>query len=64
MTVSGLTCLWDNGDTNSMIKILHTNHYECKMRSNKVEYITAAGMYCTTHYVKVPFACRNYLAAI
>ena len=25
------------------------------MPSNKVEYITAAGMYCTTHDIKVPF---------
>ena len=26
-TVAGITCLWDSGATNSMIKILHTNHY-------------------------------------
>ena len=25
------------------------------MRSNRVEYITSAGMYCTTHDVKVSF---------
>ena len=26
-TVAGITCLWDSGATNSMIKILHNNHY-------------------------------------
>ena len=25
--VSGLTCLWDSGATNSMINIKHTKHY-------------------------------------
>ena len=53
--VASLTCLWDSGYTNSMIKIQHTKHYERKMRSNRVDYITAAGVYCTTHYVQVPF---------
>ena len=38
-----------------MIKIGHTKHYERKMWFNKVEYSTAAGVYCTTHDVKVPF---------
>ena len=38
-----------------MIKRRHTKHYERKMRSNKVEYSTASGVYCTTHDVKVPF---------
>ena len=38
-----------------MIKRRHTKHYERKMRSNIVEYITAAGVYCTTHDLKVPF---------
>ena len=38
-----------------MIKIRNTKHYECKMRSNNVYYSTADGMYCTTHYVEVPF---------
>ena len=30
------------------------------MRSNKVEYSTAAGMYCTTHDVKVPFCMPGF----
>ena len=54
-TVSGVSFLWDSGATDIMIKIRRTQYYECKMRSNKVEYITADGVYCTTHYVKVPF---------
>ena len=55
MTVAGLTCLLDSGATNSMIKIQHTKHYERKIRSNKVEYSTAAGVHCKTRDVKVPF---------
>ena len=38
-----------------MIKRKHTKYYEGKMQSNKVYYSTAAGVYCTTHDVKVPF---------
>ena len=38
-----------------MIKRRHTNHYERKMWSNKVEYSNAAGVYFTTRDVKVPF---------
>ena len=44
MTVSGLTLLLGSGATNSMIKRKHTKYYERKIRSNKVEYSTAAGM--------------------
>ena len=36
-----------------MIKRKHTKYYERKMRSNKVEYSAAAGLYCTTHDFKV-----------
>ena len=35
--ISSLTCLWDSGATNSMIKRKHTWPYDCKMRSNKAE---------------------------
>ena len=38
-----------------MIKRRQTKHYARKMRSNKIEYSTAAGVYCTNHDVKVPF---------
>ena len=38
-----------------MIKRRHNKYYEHKMRSNKVEYSTATGLYCTTHDSKVPF---------
>ena len=48
-TVAGLTCLWDNGATNSTIKRRHTMHYKRNMRPNKAEYSIAAGAYCTTH---------------
>ena len=36
-----------------MIKIKHTKYYEHNMRSNKLEYGTSVGLYCTTHDVKV-----------
>ena len=38
-----------------MINIKHTKHYEYNIFSNKLEYSTAAGVYCTTPNVKVPF---------
>ena len=38
-----------------MIKIKHNEYYERRMRSNKVEYSTAEGLYYTTHDVKVKF---------
>ena len=61
--VAGLTCLWDSGSTDRMIKRRHTKHYERKMWSNRVDYSTAAGVYCTTHDVKVPF-CMPELSGI
>ena len=45
MAVSGITCLWDSRATGITIKRKQTKHYERKMRSNKLEYSTAAGMY-------------------
>ena len=59
-TVSGLTCLWDSGDTDSTIKRKRTKQYDLKIRSNKVEYSTATGMYCTTHDVKLPFGMPEF----
>ena len=53
--ISGLICLWDSGATDSMINIKHTKYYEHNMRSNKVEYSTAAVLYCKTHGVKMNF---------
>ena len=53
--VAGITCLWDIRYTDSMNKIKQTKYYEHRMWSNKVEYITAAYLYCTTNDVKVPF---------
>ena len=55
MMVDGLTCLWNSGATESMIKIKHTKYYGRKKRSNKLEYSTAAGLCCKTHDNKVPF---------
>ena len=54
-TVSGLTFVWYIGVTNSMIKRQLSKYYERKMSSNKVNFSTAAGMYCTNHDVKAPF---------
>ena len=34
--VAVLTCFWDSGATNNMIKRKHTKHYECRMRYNKL----------------------------
>ena len=59
-TVSGIECLWGSKATNVMIKIKHNKHYELKIRSNKVEYSTAAGLYCTTHDVKVHFCMPEF----
>ena len=53
--IAEFTCLWDSGATNIMIKRKHTEHYDLIMRSNTVEYSTSAGLYCTTHDVKVAF---------
>ena len=50
-----LTCLLDSGATDIMIEIKHDKHYEHRMRSNKVEYITASGTYYTMHNFKGPF---------
>ena len=35
-TVASLTCLWDSGDIDAMIKIIHMKYYEHNIRSNKV----------------------------
>ena len=43
-----------------MIKIKHTKHYERKIRSNKVEYSAAAGVYCMTHDVKMLFCMPDF----
>ena len=43
-----------------MIKEKHTKHYESNMRSNKVEYSTAAGVYCMAHDVKVNFCMPKF----
>ena len=52
--------MWDSGATDSMIKIQHTKNYEHKIWSNRVEYSTAAGVYCSTHDVKVPFCIPEF----
>ena len=52
---SGLTCLWDIGYTNNMISCKHINHYNTKLRTINVKYITGAGLYKPPHDVKVPF---------
>ena len=53
---SGLTCLWDSGATNIMIKHKHINPYESKLTANKVKYSTDDGLYKTTYDMKVPFS--------
>ena len=43
-----------------MVKVRHTKYYERRMRSNKVEYSTSAGLYCTAHDVKVDFCMPDF----
>ena len=57
---SRMTCLWDIGDTGSMVKSKHNYSYKHKLGFNKVEYITAVETYCTTHDVKVPFCMPKF----
>ena len=59
-TVAGLTCLWDSGATNSMIKKRQTKYYERKMWSNKVESNIVSELYCTMHEIKVPFFMQDF----
>ena len=53
--VSDITFLCYSVSTNSIIKIKQPKYYEINMWSNKVDNSTAAGVYCTTHDVKVSF---------
>ena len=43
-----------------MIKIRHIKNYERKMCYNKVEYITTAGVYCTTQDDKSIFCMPEF----
>ena len=43
-----------------MIKRQHTKPYECQMCSNRVEYSTDPGPYCTTHGVRVTFCMAEF----
>ena len=53
----------DIGDTKIVINRRHTKPYDRKMRSNNVEYSTDAGLYCTTHDVKVPFCMPEFYSS-
>ena len=46
-----------------MINRQHTKNYERKMWSNKVEYSTSNGVYCTTHDVKIPFCIPEFFSS-
>ena len=58
--IYGLTCLWDSGSTNIMIKRRHTKPYDRNASSNRVEFSIAVGPYCTTHDVKVTFCMPDF----
>ena len=58
--VSSITCLWDTIATDSTNKRNYTNIIERKMRSNKVEYSTSTGVYCTAYDVKVTFGMLEF----
>ena len=51
--VSGLILLWSSRSSDIMIKRKHMKHYESKLISNRVKYITAASPYYTTHDMKI-----------
>ena len=53
--ISGLKCMFCGGYTDSLIKSWHTKPYQRKIYSNKVEYSTPTGPYCTMHDAKVSF---------
>ena len=57
---TGLICLWVIRATNSMSKIKYPGDFYHSMCSNKVEYITASGTYCTTHDAKVPLCMPDF----
>ena len=63
-TVSGITCLWDSEYTNIMINRKQTKYYEPKLHSNKVEYGTDVGVYCTAIEAKVPFGIPEFLSSM
>ena len=43
------------GATNSSNKSRHTKPYERKIKSNKLEYSTAVGLYCKMNDIKMIF---------
>ena len=57
---SGLTFLWYSGAKNIMIESKCIGTYDCKMRSNKVEYSITAGTYCTTQNDKMTFCMPEF----
>ena len=46
-----------------MINIKHSKHYERNIQSNKVEYITAADVYCTTPDIKLTFCMPEFCSS-
>ena len=52
--------MWYIGSTNSKIKMRHTKPYKRKMNYNKVEYSTAAQLFCKTHDIKVMFCMPKF----
>ena len=58
--VSGLTCLWDSGASDSMIKKSYVRKLQEKFRKNKQEYDTAAGIYTSNYDVKVDFMLTEF----
>ena len=47
-----------------MINRKQTKYYEPKLHSNKVEYGTAVGVYCTAIEAKVPFGIPEFLSSM
>ena len=58
--IARLTCQWNNGDTNSMIKRKHTRPYYFRICSDKFEYSMDVGSYCTPYNVKMTFCMTDF----
>jgi hypothetical protein len=62
--VAGLSCLWDTGASDSMVKKSFVRKFREKFHKNKQEYDTAGGTYTTSNYdVKIDFTMPEFSAS-
>ena len=53
--VAGLSCLWDGGASNNMVKISYVRKFRDKFKHNLQIYDTATGEYTSEYEVKINF---------